>query len=57
MKLMLFGRAVYSGGFRWQATATNFYQPIAKLPFFAFFLVTDAARWSWGGLALWVKVT
>ena len=62
MKLMLFGRAVYSGGFRGgKATATNFYgQPIAKLPFFAFFLVTDdfiAARGRGGGLALWVKVT
>jgi len=39
----------------------NFYdQPIAKLPFFAFFLVTEdfiAARGRGGGLALWVKET
>lgn len=34
-------------------------QPIAKLPFFAFFLVTEtfiAARGRGGGLALWVRV-
>ena len=60
MQLCLFGRAVYSGEFRGgKATATNFYhQSIAKLPFFAFFLMTDdfiAARGRGGGLALWVK--
>ncbi len=60
MHLMLFGCTVYSGNFRGgKATATDFYhQPIAKLPFFAFFLVTEefiAARGRGGGLALWVK--
>jgi hypothetical protein len=60
MQLMLFGRTVYSGNFRGgKVTATDFYhQPIAKLPFFAFFLVTEefiAARGRGGGLALWVK--
>lgn len=33
-------------------------QPIAKLPFFAFFLITEnliAARGRGGGLALWIK--
>jgi len=62
MKLMLFGRTVYSGEFRGgKATAKDFYeQSIAKLPFFAFFLVTEdfiAARGRGGGLALWVKET
>jgi hypothetical protein len=63
MQLCLFGRTVYGGGFRSgsKAAATDFYsQPIAKLPFFAFFLVTEnfiAARGRGGGLALWVKVT
>lgn len=62
MQLMLFGRTVYSGNFRsGKATATDFYhQPIAKLPFFTFFLVTEefiAARGRGGGLALWVKET
>lgn len=60
MQLLLFGRTVHSGGFRGgKATAKDFYnQSIAKLPFFAFFLVTDdfiAARGRGGGLALWVK--
>lgn len=62
MQLLLFGRAMYSGRFRsGNAQAKNFYnQPIAKLPFFAFFLVTEdfiAARGRGGGLALWVKET
>ncbi len=62
MQLSLFGRAVYSGEFRGgKATAIDFYhQSIAKLPFFAFFLVTEdfiAARGRGGGLALWVKET
>lgn len=60
MQLMLFGRAIYSGKFRsGKAQAQDFYnQPIAKLPFFAFFLVTEnfiSARGRGGGLALWVK--
>lgn len=62
MQLCLFNRAIYSGSFRGgKAAAEDFYnQPIAKLPFFAFFLVTEdfiAARGRGGGLALWVKVT
>jgi hypothetical protein len=62
MKLMLFGHAVYSGRIRGgKVAAQDFYhQPIAKLPFFAFFLVSDdfiAARGRGGGLALWVKGT
>lgn len=60
MQLCLFGRAVYSGNFRGgKAQAQDFYdRSIAKLPFFAFFLVTEdfiAARGRGGGLALWVK--
>jgi len=60
MQLSLFGRVVYSGEFRGgKAKARYFYdQSIAKLPFFAFFLVTEnflAARGRGGGLALWVK--
>lgn len=62
MQLCLFGCAVYSGEFRGgKATGMDFYdQSIAKLPFFAFFLVTEgfiAARGRGGGLALWVKET
>lgn len=62
VQLSLFGRAIYSGEFRGGfAAAEDFYsQPIAKLPFFAFFLVTEnfiAARGRGGGLALWVKVS
>ena len=60
MQLCLFSRAVYSGKFGGgKATAIDFYhQSIAKLPFFAFFLMTEdfiAARGRGGGLALWVK--
>jgi len=62
MQLCLFGRAVYNQEFRGgKASAMDFYhQPIAKLPFFAFFLVTEdliAARGCGSGLALWVKKT
>ena len=61
MQLCLFGRAIYSGEFRGGTTAIDFYdQSIAKLPFFAFFLMTEdfiAARGRGGGLALWVKET
>ncbi len=62
MQLSLFGRAIYSGGFRGgKSGAVNFStQSIAKLPFFAFFLVSEgfiAARGRGGGLALWVKVS
>jgi hypothetical protein len=60
MQLSLFGRTVYRGAFpRRKAKAKDFYnQPIAGLPFFAFFLITEdliAARGRGGGLALWVR--
>lgn len=60
IKLSLFNRTIYSGGFRGgKLKETDFYeQSIAKLPFFAFFLVTKdfiAARGRGGGLALWVN--
>lgn len=56
----LFGGKVYNGQFSsGRAEAQDFYdQPIAKLPFFAFFLVTPdliAARGRGGGLALWIR--
>ena len=56
----LFGRIVYNKLIRsGQAQSEDFYeQPIAKLPFFAFFLVTPdfiAARGRGGGLALWIR--
>lgn len=61
VQLSLFGRTVYSGKFRRGTGAVDFnHQSIAKLPFFAFFLVTEdfiAARGRGGGLALWVKVS
>lgn len=62
VQLSLFGRAIYSGGFRGgKSQAVNFStQSIAKLPFFAFFLISEgfiAARGRGGGLALWVKVS
>lgn len=60
IQLYLFERGVYSG-FRGGTKATDFYdRSIAKLPFFAFFLVTEnfiAARGRGGGLAIWVKQT
>ena len=58
MQLCLFGRAVYSGKFRSGTKAIDFYEQSSKLPFFAFFLMTEdfiAARGRGGGLALWVK--
>ncbi|HLO87245.1 MAG TPA: hypothetical protein VK203_19865 [Nostocaceae cyanobacterium] len=59
IQISLFGRVIYHGNFRSQSQAENFFnQPVAKLPFFAFFLVTEdfiAARGRGGGLALWVK--
>jgi hypothetical protein len=51
--------ALYHGKFRRGKTQTPFEQrPIAQLPFFSFFLVTDqmiAARGRGGGLAIWTK--
>lgn len=62
LQLSLLGQTIYQGGFPGgQAKAKTFdHQPIARLPFFAFFLVTEsliAARGRGGGLALWVKET
>lgn len=60
IQLSLLGQTLYQGGFRGgKAKAENFeHQPISKLPFFAFFEITDsfiAARGRGGGVALWVK--
>ncbi len=60
MLISLFGRAVYKKEIRaGKFQSEDFYnQPIAKLPFFAFFLVTEdfiAARGRGGGLALWIR--
>ena len=60
MELSLFGRAVYRANIRGgKVQAENFYnRGIAKLPFFAFFWVTEdfiAARGRGGGLALWIR--
>ncbi|WAL60446.1 hypothetical protein [Thermocoleostomius sinensis] len=59
-QLSAFGRPLYRREFRGgRTTAENFAnQPIAKLPFFAFFLITEdfiAARGRGGGIALWVR--
>ncbi len=60
LQVSLFGYSLYNGkvrgGPRQQQQFAD--QPIAKLPFFAFFQVTDryiAARGRGGGLAIWVK--
>ncbi|MDF5711839.1 MAG: hypothetical protein PUP90_30235 [Nostoc sp. S4] len=58
--ISLFGRVVYNRQIRsGKVQSEDFYsQPIAKLPFFAFFLVTEdfiAARGRGGGLALWIR--
>lgn len=56
MQLSLFNRTVYGSKF---GNRTDFdLQSVAKLPFFAFFLVTEdliAARGRGGGLAIWVN--
>ena len=62
VQLRLFNRAIYSGGFRGgKSGAVNFSeQSVAKLPFFAFFIISKsfiAARGRGGGLALWVKLS
>jgi hypothetical protein len=62
MLLSLFGRVVYNRQIRsGKVQSEDFYnQPIAKLPFFAFFIVTEdfiAARGRGGGLALWIRET
>jgi hypothetical protein len=60
MQISLFGRTIYNGKIRsGKNQDNNFYeQSIAKLPFFAFFLITEnfiAARGRGGGLALWIR--
>ncbi|MFN6568598.1 hypothetical protein [Dendronalium sp. ChiSLP03b] len=62
MLIGLFGRVVYNRPIRsGKVQSEDFYnQPIAKLPFFAFFVVTEdfiAARGRGGGLALWIRET
>lgn len=62
MQISLLSRVVYNGQIRsGKVQNGDFYnQPIAKLPFFAFFLVTKdfiAARGRGGGLALWIRET
>ena len=60
MQISLFSRTIYNGKIRsGKNKGNNFYeQSIAKLPFFAFFLITEnfiAARGRGGGLALWIR--
>ncbi|MDZ7956384.1 MAG: hypothetical protein RMY34_00490 [Aulosira sp. DedQUE10] len=60
MQISLFSRVIYNGQIRsGKVESQDFYtQPIAKLAFFAFFLVTEdfiAARGRGGGLALWIR--
>lgn len=60
IELLLFSKAIYKGGFRDGKNISFYEQSVSKLPFFAFFLVTNdfiAARGRGGGLALWVKVS
>ncbi|MBX9259133.1 hypothetical protein H1Q63_35320 [Desmonostoc muscorum CCALA 125] len=62
MLISLFGRVIYNRQIRsGKVQSEDFYsQPIAKLPFFAFFLITEdfiAARGRGGGLALWIRET
>jgi hypothetical protein len=60
MQFVLFGKTVYRGAFPGQKTQTEDFltQPISKLAFFTFFLITKdfiAARGRGGGVALWVR--
>ena len=60
MQINLFNLTVYNGQIRsGKVPSEDFYnQPIAKLPFFAFFVITKdfiAARGRGGGLALWIR--
>ncbi len=60
LQVTLFEKTLYQGKIRSGKSAVPFnQQPIAKLPFFAFFWITPdgvAARGRGGGLALWVRV-
>ncbi|MBD2296726.1 hypothetical protein H6G06_25395 [Anabaena sphaerica FACHB-251] len=60
MQISLFNRVVYNQRIRsGKVESEDFYhQSIAKLPFFAFFLITEdfiAARGRGGGLAIWIR--
>ncbi len=59
IEISCLNRIIYQGKIGKRGNAQDFaQQPIAKLPFFAFFLVTEdfiAARGRGGGLAIWVK--
>ncbi|BAZ03977.1 hypothetical protein [Calothrix sp. NIES-3974] len=59
VEISCLNRIIYKGKIRKKGNSPNFaQQPIAKLPFFAFFLVAEdfiAARGRGGGLAIWVK--
>jgi hypothetical protein len=60
MELSLLGRPLYRGQFRGGQAKTDAFDqtPIAKLPFFSFFLITAeliAARGRGGGLAIWAR--
>ncbi|WP_421655924.1 hypothetical protein [Leptothermofonsia sp. ETS-13] len=60
MQIALFGRTLYGGNVRSSKIQTQAFehQPISKLPFFAFFLITEdyiAARGRGGGLAIWTR--
>jgi hypothetical protein len=60
IQISLFGRIVYNRPIRNPNAQTVDFdnQPISKLPFFAFFLVTEnliAARGRGGGLAIWLR--
>jgi hypothetical protein len=62
MQINIFSRSIYNGQIRGgKAKAEDFYnRPLAIVPFFAFFLVTQdfiAARGRGGGLALWIRET
>jgi len=61
MELSLLGRLLYRGQFRGGQAKTDAFDqtPIAKLPFFSFFLITAeliAARGRGDGLAIWARV-
>jgi hypothetical protein len=60
IQISFFGRNIYNKPIRNSKAQTKDFdnQPIGKLPFFAFFLITEnliAARGRGGGLALWIR--
>lgn len=59
-ELSVFGKTLYRGNFQAGKTKTDPFEQlsVSRLPFFAFFLITDdyiAARGRGGGLAIWVR--